>query len=248
MIVEPSTASNGSASRPWCTASARAPMAQTPWGIYSMSTARSMALMSGGGTYSTAEPSTASVRPARRRCCTASARAPVRAPTACDLAGALGQRGTRACFTAADCPSAARTAAPDPVYSINESGIETVLHSFGSGSDGLYPYAGLLNVKCTLYGTTEQGGAHGCGTVYSVSTTGAERVLHSFGCAGSGSGWHVPLRELAQRERQALRHDCLRRRVQQRNGFQHQYERHPDVYGAAQLRFGLRRIRASLRA
>ena len=82
------------------------------------------------------------------------------------------------------------------VYSINESGIETVLHSFGSGSDGLYPYAGLLNVKRTLYGTTEQGGAHGCGTVYSVSTTGAERVLHSFGCAGSGSDGTFPYANL----------------------------------------------------
>ena len=82
------------------------------------------------------------------------------------------------------------------VYSFSTTGAETVLHSFGSGSDGLYPYAGLLNVKRTLYGTTEQGGAHGCGTVYSVSTTGAERVLHSFGCAGSGSDGTFPYANL----------------------------------------------------
>jgi hypothetical protein len=30
---------------------------------------------------------------------------------------------------------------------------ETVLHSFGSGADGEYPLAGLIDMKGTLYGT-----------------------------------------------------------------------------------------------
>jgi uncharacterized repeat protein (TIGR03803 family) len=34
-----------------------------------------------------------------------------------------------------------------------------VIHSFGSGPDGGYPYAGLLDVHGTLYGTTAFGGA-----------------------------------------------------------------------------------------
>jgi uncharacterized repeat protein (TIGR03803 family) len=67
------------------------------------------------------------------------------------------------------------------------TGAETVLHSFGSGTDGGYPEAGLIDMKGTLYGTTAFGGANcnrrydGCGTVFSVNpTTGTETVLHSF--------------------------------------------------------------------
>jgi len=44
-----------------------------------------------------------------------------------------------------------------------------VLYSFGSSGDGALPRAGLINVKGTLYGTTEVGGASGYGTVFSVS-------------------------------------------------------------------------------
>jgi len=62
-----------------------------------------------------------------------------------------------------------------------KTGVETVLHSFGSGADGQYPYAGLIDVKGTLYGTTGNGGASGDGTVFAVNPgTGAETVLYSF--------------------------------------------------------------------
>jgi uncharacterized repeat protein (TIGR03803 family) len=78
------------------------------------------------------------------------------------------------------------------VFAITTSGKETVLHSFGHGTDGDYPYAGLLNVKGTLYGTTSEGGVHctyGCGTVFAIAPSGKETVLHSFaGGAGDGSG------------------------------------------------------------
>lgn len=65
---------------------------------------------------------------------------------------------------------------------------ETVLHSFGGGTDGEYPASGLIDVNGTLYGTTAAGGnsgcyGYGCGTVFSVDPdTGAETVLYSF-CA-----------------------------------------------------------------
>jgi uncharacterized repeat protein (TIGR03803 family) len=78
------------------------------------------------------------------------------------------------------------------VFAITTNGAETVLHSFGGKpDDGAYPVAGLLNVKGTLYGTTEKGGAHcrptrGCGTVFAVTTSGKETVLYSF--KGSGDG------------------------------------------------------------
>jgi uncharacterized repeat protein (TIGR03803 family) len=69
------------------------------------------------------------------------------------------------------------------VFSLNPTtGAETVLYSFRGGTDGVSPVAGLIDVKGTLYGTTEAGGAHNYGTVFSVNlTTGAETVLYTFG-------------------------------------------------------------------
>ncbi len=55
------------------------------------------------------------------------------------------------------------------VFSITTSGKETVLYSFGAPKDGKYPYAGLINVNGTLYGTTTAGGAKDAGTVFSLS-------------------------------------------------------------------------------
>jgi uncharacterized repeat protein (TIGR03803 family) len=78
------------------------------------------------------------------------------------------------------------------VYSITiaPSGAETVLHSFGGSSgDGAGPYAGLLAVNGTLYGTTASGGANGQGTVYSIMPTssGTYAVLWSFGSQYDGA-------------------------------------------------------------
>lgn len=70
---------------------------------------------------------------------------------------------------------------------------ETVLYSFCSQSkcaDGSYPYAGLIANQGNFYGTTQQGGAHGGGTVFELthSSTGwSETVLYSF-CSMSGCG------------------------------------------------------------
>jgi uncharacterized repeat protein (TIGR03803 family) len=71
------------------------------------------------------------------------------------------------------------------VYSLSTSGTEHVLHSFGGGSDGALPFAGLLDVKGVLYGTTVGGGPYysssgGDGTVFRITTAGDETVLHSF--------------------------------------------------------------------
>jgi uncharacterized repeat protein (TIGR03803 family) len=73
------------------------------------------------------------------------------------------------------------------VFSITTSGKETVLHSFAGGSeDGAAPFAGLINVNGTLYGTTASGGANDDGTVFAITTSGAESVLHSFGGSKDG--------------------------------------------------------------
>lgn len=68
------------------------------------------------------------------------------------------------------------------VFSLDPAtGVETVVHSFGSGTDGIYPY-NLIDVNETLYGTTSNGGSVGFGTLFSIDlATGTEAVLYSFG-------------------------------------------------------------------
>jgi uncharacterized repeat protein (TIGR03803 family) len=74
------------------------------------------------------------------------------------------------------------------VFSIAKSGNETVLHAFGS-KRGTHPYAGLLSVNGTLYGTTVKGGRYGKGTVFAITTSGKETVLYSFkGGSEDGEG------------------------------------------------------------
>lgn len=67
---------------------------------------------------------------------------------------------------------------------------EKVLYSFKGGGDGANPVAGLIDVKHTLYGTTEYGGAYGAGTVFSITPGGSETVLYSF-TGGYDGGYPV---------------------------------------------------------
>ncbi len=67
---------------------------------------------------------------------------------------------------------------------------ETLLHSFGSGSDGALASSSLLmDGAGNLYGTTQIGGIHGAGTVFELSPRDgggwSEKVLHSFNNNGS---------------------------------------------------------------
>ncbi len=69
---------------------------------------------------------------------------------------------------------------------------ERVLYSFGGSNGGTSPYAGLVAVGGTLYGTTLRGGNegcqyYGCGTVYSITTSGMENVIHVFGASNDGA-------------------------------------------------------------
>jgi uncharacterized repeat protein (TIGR03803 family) len=69
---------------------------------------------------------------------------------------------------------------------------ERVLHSFGKGADGSYPYYNglIFDGAGNLYGTTQEGGIHGGGTVFELSPNGSggwtETVLHSFGGGTDG--------------------------------------------------------------
>jgi len=72
------------------------------------------------------------------------------------------------------------------VFSVTTTGREKVLHRFAGGPDGAFPSASLIDVRGTLYGTTDYGGVKAHGTVFSVTTSGTEKVLHSF--AGGSDG------------------------------------------------------------
>jgi uncharacterized repeat protein (TIGR03803 family) len=83
------------------------------------------------------------------------------------------------------------------VFEITPSGTLTTLHSF-DGTDGAYPYAGLVQATDgNLYGTTANGGANnltgcdgGCGTIFKITPAGAFTSLYSFcsqkDCADGG--------------------------------------------------------------
>jgi uncharacterized repeat protein (TIGR03803 family) len=57
------------------------------------------------------------------------------------------------------------------VYSLTQSGTESVVHTFGEGrTDGVNPYGGLLlDSQGNLYGTTFVGGIHGEGAIYEIT-------------------------------------------------------------------------------
>jgi uncharacterized repeat protein (TIGR03803 family) len=58
------------------------------------------------------------------------------------------------------------------IFKLSPDGVETVLHAFTGGTDGGNPYAGLLAIGDTLYGTAIDGGNEcipvGCGTVFKL--------------------------------------------------------------------------------
>ena len=68
------------------------------------------------------------------------------------------------------------------LFGVNTDGLGfTNLHNFSSGSDGTFPNAGVVSSGNTLYGTAENGGASGNGTVFAVNTDGTSFTnLHSF--------------------------------------------------------------------
>ena len=97
------------------------------------------------------------------------------------LYGTASQGGTKGCHGKQGCGT---------VFSVTTSGGEHLLYSFTPFQQGTFPHSGLIDVKGTLYGTTEKGGGGG-GTVYSVGPSGTETVLHSF--HGGKSDGDTPL-------------------------------------------------------
>ncbi len=73
------------------------------------------------------------------------------------------------------------------VFKLRMKANETILYDFGGGSDGANPFAGVIvDSQGNIYGTTENGGAYGFGTVFKVSKEGTETVLYSFSGGADG--------------------------------------------------------------
>jgi uncharacterized repeat protein (TIGR03803 family) len=81
-----------------------------------------------------------------------------------------------------------------PPASLTGEWTETVLYRFTGGSDGYGPIGGVIYSGGVLYGTTDEGGTSGRGTVFKLapptSPGGAwtETVLYSFGNNGGNDG------------------------------------------------------------
>ena len=68
---------------------------------------------------------------------------------------------------------------------------ENVLYKFNGGTDGYYPYGGVVvDPAGDLYGTTGYGGTYSAGTVFELKPLGGgwtEKILHNFGGSADGS-------------------------------------------------------------
>jgi uncharacterized repeat protein (TIGR03803 family) len=75
------------------------------------------------------------------------------------------------------------------VFAINTNGTGfTVRHTFSGTSDGANPQAGLILAGGRLYGTAENGGASGNGTVFAINTDGTGFAnLYSFSGGSDGA-------------------------------------------------------------
>ena len=82
--------------------------------------------------------------------------------------------------------SAGGTSGNGTVFTLTRHGLiysESVLYSFGTGSDGSVPYAGVtLDSSGNLLGTTSAGGSSGYGTVFELNKANswAETIVYNF--------------------------------------------------------------------
>lgn len=73
------------------------------------------------------------------------------------------------------------------VFQMTPAGVLTVLYSFTSGNDGASPRGALVQgANGNFYGTAEQGGANGDGTIFEITPAGVLTPLHQF--AGQKDG------------------------------------------------------------
>lgn len=85
------------------------------------------------------------------------------------------------------CGSSCAPGTAGTVFGMTTSGAENVIYSFKGAPDAQSPTDSLLDLKGTLYGTTQVGGTYGYGTVFAVTTSGSEHVLYSFKGGSDGA-------------------------------------------------------------
>jgi len=74
------------------------------------------------------------------------------------------------------------------VFQITLAGTLTILHNFGTSTDGSEPSVGLVQAADgSLYGTTKTGGITGEGTVFRITTGGTLTTLNTFGGMSTNS-------------------------------------------------------------
>jgi uncharacterized repeat protein (TIGR03803 family) len=81
------------------------------------------------------------------------------------------------------------------IFSVSTNGTGfSVLYTFTNGNDGAHPYGGLILLSNTLFGTAEEGGYSGNGTVFSIDTNGTGfTVLHAFTGGNDGANPYAGL-------------------------------------------------------
>src|SRR5450631_768013 len=78
------------------------------------------------------------------------------------------------------------------VFELSPSGVETVLYNFQGGTDGIWPFTGVVrDTAGNIYGSTLYGGnsacMYGCGTVFEVTPSGTETQLFLFSGGATGT-------------------------------------------------------------
>jgi uncharacterized repeat protein (TIGR03803 family) len=82
------------------------------------------------------------------------------------------------------------------IFKLASDGLLTSLYSFTGGADGANPFAGVIQgVDGDFYGTAQNGGVSGHGTVFKLASTGAFATLYSF---TNGLDGGMPAGELVQ--------------------------------------------------
>jgi uncharacterized repeat protein (TIGR03803 family) len=87
------------------------------------------------------------------------------------------------------------TAGSGTIFAIDPAtGISTTLYTFTGGADGELPWAPLINVKGTLYGTTLDGGVKNSGVVFAFDIKhGTEKTVYAFKGKADGATPFAPL-------------------------------------------------------
>ena len=74
------------------------------------------------------------------------------------------------------------------LFELATGGTETLLHSFGGSGDGSLPDGAVTLLSSgDMYGTTQEGGSTGSGTIWKLTAGGTYTVLHNFGGTTDGS-------------------------------------------------------------